>query len=180
MDPDDKGRADSTKAQQQQDDEAQDNMQVHVEERLAEETQRPQRVQGRQGAPEQRGGEARQPNGGEQVGQAGHIVEHLSRTYGYAFLIALANTVFGVAASFPKYTLWTESGAPPATPAGPGNVTAPGETAVVPRVNVGVWTLYVGLVIPTVLALRTMFATSSGDPHPLPGRERFSWKYALQ
>jgi len=141
-------------------------MQVH-DEQVAEERGRLERTRGVPGHQHQGKHEAHH----EAVEQDGYVVEHLSRVYGYAVRVLVPTILFVVGVSFPEYTLW---------PGGATNTTAPGEAAVVPRVNSHVWTVYLGLLFPAVVALRTMFATSSGDPHPLPGEERYTWKYAPQ
>ena len=109
----------------------------------------------------------------------GYVVEQLSRTYGYGLLVTLPTIIFALALALLPYTRWQEDGASP-TPAGAGNTTAQGQVGVVPGVNRNVWTAYQGFVFPTVVALRTMFATSAWGPRPPPGNERFSWKYAPQ
>ena len=111
--------------------------------------------------------------------QSGYVTEQLSRTYGYGVLVTLPTILFVLALALLPYTRWQEDGASP-TPAGAGNTTAKGQVGVVPGVNRNVWTVYTGFVFPTIVALRTMFAASTGDPRPFPGSERFSWRYAPQ
>ena len=113
--------------------------------------------------------------------QPGYVMEQLSRIYGYGMHVTLPTIVVVVALSLLPYTLWQEDGTSSTmTPAGAGNMTAQGQVGVVPGVNRHVWTMYTSLVFPTVVALRTMFATSTLDPRPTPGNERFSWSYAPQ
>ena len=113
--------------------------------------------------------------------QPGYIMEQLSRIYGYGVLVTLPTILFVLALALLPYTRWQEDGTSSTmTPAGAGNTTAQGQVGVVPGVNRNVWTVYTGLVFPTIVALRTMFASSTGDPRPFPGRERFSWRYAPQ
>ena len=109
----------------------------------------------------------------------GYVVEQLSRTYGYSLLVTLPTILFVLALALLPYTRWQEGGES-STPAGAGNTTAQGQVGVVPGVNRNVWTVYTGFVFPTIVALRTMFGTSTSDPRPFSGSERFSWKYAPQ
>ena len=108
--------------------------------------------------------------------QAGHVFEHLSRVYGFAFLLVLCCILFATGLCFPEYTVFPGDGSDATPLAAASNETR----ATAPKVKRSAWTLFTGLLFPSVVALRVMFATSCGDPHPLPGRARFAWKYAPQ
>ena len=116
------------------------------------------------------------------VDQPGYVTEQLSRTYGYGMLVALPTILFVLALALLPYTRWQEDGASSTatSSADAGNTTTQGQVGVAPGVNRDVWTAFQAFVFPTVVAVRTMFATSTEDPRPLPGRERFSWAYAPQ
>ena len=149
-------------------------MQVHI----AEYVEGRGRIERVPVAPEQQQGEEGELNVN---GQAGHIVESLSRVYGYAELITLLSILFSLALCLPQYTLWPEVGqASPTTLTGSENTTAQGDALAVPSVNGTVWTMFIGLLFPVVLSLVTTFSSSSGDPNPFPSQKRFSWKYAPQ
>ena len=112
--------------------------------------------------------------------QVAHVVENIARVYGYAFLLVVWSVLFVIAICFPEYTLWPspiDGGTSLASPASNGTVASLGNTNV-PLVNQLPWSLYCGLLCPAAMAVRTMFATSCGDPHPLPGKKRFTWRYA--
>ena len=115
----------------------------------------------------------------EQAG-SGYLFEHLSRLYGFAFLLLLFCILFALSLCFPEYTVWSsQGGASSTTPPSNGTTATLGKTTV-PTVRRSAWMFFQGLAFPTIVALRTMFATSTGDPHPLPGSEEFTWKYAPQ
>ena len=119
-------------------------------------------------------------NEDEPVDHVGHIFESLSRVYGFAFLLVLCSILFVLALCFPEYTAWpVGGGASPLTSASNETGTNKDKTGV-PTVNRSAWSMFTGFIFPSVVALRTMFATLTGDPHPLPGKGRFSWKYAPQ
>ena len=152
-------------------------MQIHVEEAVEQEAAPPARARvGEEGGPNDPDGPARPRHR-----QTGHILEHLSRIYGFAMLVVLCTVLFALALCFPEYTIWPQGdvGASPPVSASNGTEEADGKVKV-PTINRTVWTVFTALIFPSVVSLRTMFASSSEDPHQMPGRARFSWKYAPQ
>ena len=116
----------------------------------------------------------------EVFNQVAHVLENIARIYGYALLIVVWSVLFILSICFPEYTVWpVGGGASLASPARNGTAGSLGKVTV-PTVNQPAWSLFMGLLLPSLAALRTMFATSCGDPHQLPDKRRFSWKYAPQ
>ena len=116
----------------------------------------------------------------EVFNQVAHVLENIARIYGYALLIVVWSVLFVLSICFPEYTVWpVDGGASLASPASNRTAGSSGKVTV-PAVNQPAWSLLVGVIFPSLLALRTMFTTSCGDPHQLPGLEKFSWKYAPQ
>ncbi len=116
----------------------------------------------------------------EDFNQVAHVLENITRIYGYALLILVFCILFVLSICFPEYTVWpVEVGASLASPAHNETAESSGKVTA-PTINQPAWSLFTGLLFPSLVALRTMFATSCGDPHPLPDKRRFSWKYAPQ
>ena len=107
--------------------------------------------------------------------QVAYVIENVARIYGYALLIVVWSILFVISICFPEYTLWPVDGI-----AFDDGGTGTEAKVEVPTVNRSTWSIFFGVVSPALIALRTMFATSTGSPHPLPGKERFTWKYAAQ
>lgn len=140
-------------------------MQVHVEEA----------VEGTE-----RAGEGVTEDQDEQESQTAHIVENLARVYGFALLLLLFSIIFVLALCVPEYTVWPTDGVPSRPSMLVTNRTKTSVVPTVPTVNKSTWSMFLGVLIPSLIALRTTLAESCGDPHPLPGRQSSSWKYAPQ
>ena len=114
------------------------------------------------------------------VNQAAHVLENIARVYGFALLILVPVILFAAALSFLECTTWPDDGSmSPAMPTG-NRTTGTLATLAVPNINQSAWSAFLVVIVPAVAAMRIMFATSCGDPYPLPGKERFTWKYAPQ
>ena len=90
------------------------------------------------------------------------VLEHLSRIYGYAWIGLLWTVLFILVLCAPEYTVYM-SGKDKNKP---------------PAVNRTTWGVALSVLFPLLFALRTMFGGSLEDPRPLPGRNRYTWRYA--
>ena len=118
--------------------------------------------------------EAQSTASNARAGTTTPLLEHLFRIYGYSFSVTLVVNLFALGLSSLPYTDWGDD----LVRGNEGTTDPVSQPRAQPGVNRNVWTAFIALVCPTVIALRTMFATSSRDPDPLPGKGRFRWRYA--
>ena len=107
----------------------------------------------------------------------GRLVQQLSGIWGYAFIGSAANLSFVTALSSLQWTDWGEGGVD-RVDAASSAAASQLELKDMPKHNKVMMGILFSVLIPVCISARTAFAIAQGDPHPLPLRGWFSWKYA--